>query len=900
MPSDSQIRPPFTVPAPGANTVARESVLANLDQVLSRKLAVLHAPAGYGKTTLLSLFCERVAPTVSPVYLTLDQADRAPARFLRLMLNAISNAGVTLRENHSRPGDGLKESNYKKVLENACAQVASSGRQIVLMLDDFFEAENEETIQIIEHLINVQPANLHLVIASRLLPKLPLATLNLRKEAVIIDVDQMRFDQSEMFQLLQSLPNLELSDEDIATLAEKTEGWPIALQLIRIWQKEGKVSADELMKLSGKTVEIADYLLEQVFDRLSEKEKQFAVSTSILKRLNGDIANAVCGRSDCWKILRDFEANGLFVVPLDNRRSWYRYHTLFKEFLQQRLAWEGESHIASCHVAAARWLIRHDSDDEAMHHFLAANESEQAAALAEELGGWRLIWNGQTTLLQTVCDAVDQSIIDRHPRLRLGQIYLTARNDDVQKALAELDDLKRQHARNASAMPALATEMRTIEVVLAGYADRPLAQTEIAELEIAVDEGEHLDVTLLAMIYNFLCLRYLEDSRFNRSRTAADQAIVYYRAGNFDFAVDVVRVHVAQSLLAEGRLSDAAVLCDMLVDESLSLLDETQAVYRIIAAEIAVERNELQRAASLLEDTVPFLEDFGSWVNIYTSMYKSAATVARVECGSDAAMQVLEKAKATAAKRQLPRLGLFADLLIVQELLSSGLAGKASRHAERSRCFDAGQPHHDRLRWQLGEDIKALQARLLLAQGHTAQAQQLIRQLPLEFAPGSCRRQIIDNLLLSSVMYRQDNNAKAELRALDAALSAADEERFERVILDAGLDIPARILALAAKTDSPLNRHSVLRRIRQACSTRSSRAFPPIGEPAIKLTPRELDVLAGIGLGLSSPQIAAKLGLSENTVNHHRKNVYCKLEISSRSEAAAYARRMKLTGDRLT
>jgi len=894
LPTDKGIQSNFSVPSPGTNTVPRESVLAQLDRILTSKLAVLHAPAGYGKTTLLSQFYDRIATIASPSYLILDKFDRAPAHFLQHLLSAISNAGIALKDWVQQPGDSLKASNYKKALAEVCNQIALSGMQVVIMLDDFFEAETEEITEIVQYFIEIQPGNLHIVIASRFMPKLPLATLNLRKEAVILDVDQMRFNKSEVVQLLKDLKNLELDDENIITLAEKIEGWPIALQLIRIWQQEGKVRAEDVMNLSGETIEIADYLLEQVFNRLSEIEKQFALSTSILKRVNGDIANAICERSDCWKILRDFESRGLFVMPLDNNRSWYRYHTLFKEFLQQRLAWEGESHIATCHVQAAGWLARHHGSDEAIWHFLAAGAHQQAATLADELGGWRLIWNGQTTLLQTICETIELSIINNFPRLHLGYIYLMGRNDDVLKALKEMEKLKQQFGHDVTDSSALTTEIRTIEVVLAGYADQPMAQSEVAELEAAVIDPQHLDVTLLAMIYNFLLLIYLDDCRFNRSRAAADQSLAYYRAGKFNFALDVVRVHVAQSLVAEGRLSDAAVLCDMLVDESLTVLDETQALFRIIAADVAIERNDLQRAAILFDDAFYFLEEFGSWFNIYSSMYKTAATLARVNSGTDEAIHILEQAKATAAKRQMPRLRLFADLMIIQELLHANLIEKAGKYARRSHCFDPDQIHLGRLRWQLGQDIMALKARLLFAEGKIAESQQLIQQLPVEFTAGCCRRQIIDNLLLSSTLCMQNNNLEGELQALDTALSEASEERLKRVIIDSGMCITERIIELATDTTSPLNRHSIIHRLRQAHIAIPAKASSQIGNSTHTLTPRELDVLTGIGLGLSSPQIAVKLGLSENTVNHHRKNIYFKLNISSRSDAVAIARSMQL------
>ncbi len=896
--TESKLRPPLLK----QQTIRRSALIAQLDQVMTRKLGIVHAPAGYGKTTILEQFYNyRADSGVAVSWLTLDEEDQSPGRLLKHIISALERSGlppIELGRYHERH---LTHATRKSIIEELMNSLSRVTGDRILFLDDYEKADSSGTGQIVTDLLLMLPVNLHIVIATRQQPKLPLGTLKLDDELVLVDVDQMRFSESEIESFLGGMKEVALTAEDITTLTTKTEGWPITLNLIKVWQQKGGINADRVRQLSGETIEIADYLFEQVFDRLSDAEKEFALATSVLDRLNGDIANALCQRTDCWKIIEQFEVKGLFIVPLDDRRSWYRYHSLFREFLSQRLSWNDSGRVSKYHIAAGRWLARHDAAAEAIRHFLTANEPELAAETAAEKGGWQLIWSGQSALLSKVCESVPEKIIQQHVRLHLGQIYMTARTGDAQKAVTDMEELKQERKNELSSNATLAAEVQTVEVVLAGYADRCLTQQEIDDLERAANDGVLLDVALLAMIHNYLLLSYMDTCRFDRARIEADKAIAYYRASKHDFAVDLVRVHVAQSLVAEGRLSDAAVLCDMQLENDSRLFNETQAVFRVIAAEIACERNNLERASSLLDDVVSFLEEYGSWFNIYASMYRTATTLARINEGTTAALQMLERARATAAQRRILRLERFAELMSVRELALAGRtdeAGEILAGLDKSLLLEDDTGKTD-LSWHIYEAPAAIQIRVSpdvkVCENHLNALDVTINKAQQH----GCARQLISALNLRALIAAKLEHAEEAVRTLEKALTLATQESYQRVFIDEGRPLQELLESTLKNNDLFRERHERFARTILAGFNHPADSGKRTGTAA-RLTGREVDVLALIESGLSSKEIANSLELSENTVKHHRKNIYRKLGVTSRSRAIAEARHLQLFSTEVT
>mgnify|MGYP001170869274 FL=1 len=880
MVDESEFMPPQT----RTLMVTRTAVLRRLGRLQPRKAAVVCAPAGYGKTTLLAQYfntlCDRGQRCA---FVTLNTGDRQDRRLVRKLVSALQFAGAPLdvladKTKHSPPN-----ARYREIIDQLVSRIPEAGPHYYLFIDDFSEGDTPANREMLGYLLDSMPSVMHLVIASRAYPELNLASLRLEDQLVSIDVDDLRFDESETGQLLQG----EVQDEgDILTLLDKTEGWPIALQLARVWQAEGQVTLKRVRELSGENIEIADYLFEQVFQRLSEEEQVFACRTAVLERFNGDIANAICGRSDCWKTLEKFDKHGLFVVSLDDRRRWYRYHSLFRQFLLQRLAWGGESKVAECHTLAGKWLARQGDSQEAVRHFVMAGAYNLAADLVDRLGGWRLVWANRSTMLEEVCAVLPEELLQRHVRVQLGSIYMQARRGDAASAEAELRVVKRKRAGMLKRDPALATEFRTMEVLVAAYVDRSLTPAEIRDLETLVSDPSVLDVELLAIVHNYLCLNYLDECEFERANHEAGQSIAYYRAADFGYAVDVVRVHVAQSMVAQGRLSDAEVMCDMWVRND-QLLDETHALFRIINAEIAYERNQPDRAERLLDGVVEFIEDFGSWFNIYASMYRTLVMLARNHDSARAAFDVLDRTRAQAARRHIPRLEEFANLMAVREHVHRGDLPSARRLAAESKCL--AEVAVERLRWQLGESRQALRVRLVLGEGRTDEVASMVQELPNSMTGRNGAREIIVNRLLTAVAHSRFGRLDDALDMLHRALELAATNRYERVFLDEGDEVLELVERLANTDQIAASQHTgVSRLIRRILSASARTAATPRGEQ--KLTQRECDVLKHIGLGLVSREIAARLNLSENTVRHHRKNLYRKLGVHSRSNAVAATR----------
>ncbi|WP_433715144.1 protein kinase domain-containing protein [Nocardia sp. CA-084685] len=421
--TSSTITPP--VPAtrlrpPVANRplVDRQRLLALLRDGRNRRLAVIHGPTGFGKTTLAAQWCEALtAEGVAVAWLTADHDDNNVVWFLSHLIEAIRLARPSLARELGELLEEHGDESERYVLTSLINDIDRRGEDLVVVIDDWHCATDPATTHALRFLLEGCSPTLHLVVTSRNQTGLPMSSMRARDELVEIGPRALRFDVTEAYSFLVELGGLELDRADVEDLTESTEGWVAALQLAALSLRGSDNPGELISHLTGRHHAISEFLVENVLDTLEPGILDFMVATSITQRICGELASALTGAPDGQAMLKQIELQDLFLRKLDDG-NWFRYHHLFQDFLQQRLERDRPERITELHRSASRWLAEHRQVSEAVDHALLAGDEQRAIEIVER-DGMSLLEYGQFASLIGLVNKLPATIIETHPRLQL-------------------------------------------------------------------------------------------------------------------------------------------------------------------------------------------------------------------------------------------------------------------------------------------------------------------------------------------------------------------------------------------------------------------------------------------------------------------------------------------------
>jgi LuxR family maltose regulon positive regulatory protein len=433
----SKLRPSQARP----NLVARPRLIAKLEREAGRKLTLISAPAGFGKTTLLGEWVAGRSDERSVAWVSLDEADNDPARFLSYLVAALRSIeeeigeGVlsSLRAPGSPPVGALTGA-----LLNELADIPG---ELAIVLDDYHLIDSDPVQGVVSLLVDRLPSNVHLVIASRIDPPLPLPRLRARAQITEINAADLSFAREEAAAFLKDTMGLDLSAEDVAALEARTEGWIAGLQLAALSMRDREDVPGFIQAFSGSHRDVLDFLTEEVLKRQSERMHSFLLETSILERLTGELCDVVTNRDDGQEVLETLERENLFVVALGDERSWYRYHHLFADVLRGLLEQERSEDVKELHLRAASWYERNGWASEAFEHALAAGDAGWAARLVEYYAQ-ALLQRGEGVTVDRWLSALPAGLVRSRPRLSLAQAILaliSGRADEVEPLLTDAE-----------------------------------------------------------------------------------------------------------------------------------------------------------------------------------------------------------------------------------------------------------------------------------------------------------------------------------------------------------------------------------------------------------------------------------------------------------------------------
>ena len=905
------------------------------NQVFGRKLTLISAPAGFGKTTLVREWVngwQQYEPDAGVAWLSLDEGDNDLTRFLIYLVAALQ----TVFPNMGAGVLGMLQSPHpphpKSILTDLLNEITAAPSSFILVLDDYHVIdsklvdESKSIDKSLAFLLEYLPPQMHLVIATREDPNLPLARLRARGQLIELRISDLRFTPSESAELINQVRGLNISAADAAALESRTEGWAAGLQLAALAMREHPDVTGFIQSFTGSNHFVLDYLMEEVLNQQSESIQTFLLRTSILERMCDSLCDAVLGvptshqtagqMTGGQKLLEYLEQANLFIVPLGNDRKWYRYHHLFGDLLRQRLGQsQTPEEIAQYHISASEWHEKNGGVAEAFHHLIAARDFNRAAAVAETA------WQGMNESFQSAAwlgwvKQLPEELICSRPVLCTQIAWGFMNTGDVGASESHLQDAERCLDDPSDEMIIVDREqLRSLPARIA-FARAYNAQTQrdypatikYAEMvyKLTPDENHYLRAQTAAVLGS----TYWASGDLEAAcRSMSDWIDRSNKVGNFFFAIASASAK-ADIQTAQGKLRDAFGT----YQESLQLasvhengLQRVTAKHYLGLALLYHEMGDETAAGEHLQKSLVQGEQsiFADW------KYRRCLAQARMKEAEgewDAALDLLDEAQGFFVKSLIPDTRPVAALK-ARINLKQGQLDKAREWA-RAHNLTANDDLH-----YLREFEHITLARLLLAEylnnridSILMDAKRLLARLLESAEDGNRMGSVLEILVTQALVEQAQSNLPQAFALIERALTLAQPEGYLRIFTNEGEPMRSLLIdfrrsyenqprsnnhALTSYVSSLLSAFLLTQRMQQP------KQIKPEERPAKdrleeSLSQREIEVLRLIAQGLSNREIGDRLFLALNTVKGYNQKIFSKLQVQSRTEAIVRVRELDL------
>lgn len=879
--------------------IPRERLIDVLRTGRTKRLAFIHAPAGYGKTTLaLQWRHELLGEGVTVAWLSLDVDDNDVVSFLAHLLEAIRRVdpalGGDLGEHlEQRSGDATRY-----VLTELVNQIADHGQPLAIVVDDWHVIGSVDTAAALDFLLKMGPSNLHVVVTSR--TRTPaVGLLRVRDEVVEIDVAQLRFDHSESAAFLTEL---NLARDDVNRLWSSTDGWIAALQLATLSLRHSNDPSALIAGFSGRHHSVGDYLAENVMNGLSARLLDFLLTTSVCDRLCADLATAVSGQPRGQAILEELEHLDLFLLPLDDNREWFRYHHLFAGYLRQRLQRDHGDRVAALHRIASGWFADRGMLSEAVTHALAAGDSASAVDLVERHAMNLVEHSRMASLLSLVSKLPDQEVSGR-PALQMAIAWancLLQRGSGAQTAL--------DHVRATDgSSPAMLGEADIVQACVDAYGDRIDRAADLVAPFLR--KNAPVRPFLVAVAANIRTFVDIHTFDYDTAQSRQQWANVFHQGARGPFAGVYGRCFAGLAAFAQLDLATAERRYAEARAVAQNAAGHTSHAARLAGAllgRLSYERGDIDTAETLLEEC----HELGAESGVADFMIATYSTLPRIKVlrgDIDGALALLDEGNNTASRLALPRLAAAVDVERVRLYLAVDDVGRAedtlARQDHTLRGVTGGVATATR-HYQL-----EMAERILCAHNDFDKAEALLAEMRAESAEAGWRyAEVSHTISLARVLLLKDDTDGATDLLIEA-LTAGARAGLVRTILDAGPQMVKLVAGLreASRTGrwadgQPRVSADYLSRLLAIAHADSDKAAIPMIAPVAQdgpsaeepLSGREVEILRLLERGLSNKQIARNLGVTVNTVKWYLKGTYIKLGVASRGESVSEARRRRI------
>lgn len=882
--------------------VPRQRLTAKLNRILESKLTLITAPAGFGKTTLIREWVEPYGHSVA--WLSLDEQDNSPARFLLYLIHAFRQIEPALGSEALGLLNSTHLPHLSTVLTHLTNDLAATPAPRIIILDDYHLIEDQTIHQALDFLLAHGPAHTHLVIASRSQPPLSLARLRGQAQLLELNSADLRFTAFEVEQFLRQVMQLDLSPAERMALEMRTEGWIAGLQLAGLSLQRQENKSAFIASFSGDDRHIGDYLFEEVLQHQSDEIQRFLLFTSVADNLCGSLCDAILGESGSQTMLERLDDLRLFIAPLDQQRQWYRYHPLFGELLRHQLRRTQAEQIPRLHRRASMWFEQYDRLEEAIGHGLRAADFERTAGLIEAAFQRRDWIHGEMRRLLAGFEALPETVTQVRPKLKLSYAWLlfeifadqwdrieallrgvetvltasgSAPEQDTQVLLAEVDLLRANHARQAGE-PA-----RVIELCQQALGRLPADETYRRSGIIAHLASAYESLGQMAQANQI----YTESMRLCRAANNVDGLL---------FAA----ARLLEVLTVSGQLRQAERVFGQMQDFAAKRTGPDMGLVYINIGEVYREQNRLEQAKTYLKQGLELCRPFEAWHTGVASGVISLARLLAAEGFHEQALKTLleiEKQPGPATPLEQARL----ESMRARLLLAQGDYRAAAHWARRSGLSASAEVDYAH-EFDYLTLVRVLIAQAALeAQGmHPASlatdplndADNLLDHLYNAAQSGGRLGRIIELKMLQALTRALRHDTTEALHYLEEALSLAEPEGYVRLFADEGRPLYQLLTRLSTK---PLLTISAdyMNMVLAAFPPSPPQAVQPGSLPGSTLTERELKTLRLLATELSIEAIAVEMIVSVSTVRTYAKRIYSKLDVHSRAEAVYRAKELK-------
>lgn len=927
-------------PLSGGQFVERRRLLDFFAPSALKRLTLVTAPAGFGKTTLMAHGYRALTQAgAATAWVSLDEDDTDPRRFLAYVIAGFEAAGLPSDDRLHALLDSASAFNLSGILRRLVNLVSARRDPVVLFVDDYHRADGAALAEVGEALLSSAPPNFYLVIASRTVPRLPLASLRVHDCVTDVDAQVLKFDTDEASAFIRDARGLSLSPDQIDMLRKRTEGWVAGLQLAALALKTrgvgaggvgvGDNEAEWMASFSGDARDVADYLASEVLDALPEDWRGFLLGTSVLERMNAALCNELTGRGDAQEKLESLEANNLFVVPLDHNRTWYRYHHMFRDFLRARLRRVDEGAFQTLCERAARGLERNGSLAEALECYLLGGHEEAAARIVE---GYTLHLMGLGRMPDLIgwIHRLPRHVVARRPRLSMSLcwgLFHTRRHREAAAALHRAEAII--EALDATGQMADPAERRDIfdelEVLKSGIAlSADDTDTSFAITDRLLREFAGRADFWMATINNIHGYACYARSDFERARASLDRARRIHGDKDSVFGIAYADIFEGQLEAVQGNLHQAYALFQKAREKARAasgLPPNMEAIAAVMQASVLYEWNRLAEARDLLDASLELTTDYGHPDGPFIGLV-SGARVAMAAGDETEAEALLSEARSLGRDGGPDRLVLMSDLEYMRFFLlhdrleeavqiarghgvSLGDAGSVGAQGASEWASEwAGD-------WDRCAFLRGLmRLRLLTAVGEHEPALVLADRLTALVRRVGRKTRLLQVLVQSAIILGTMGRRAEALARIREALSIGQAEGFVRSFVDEGVPIADLLEAFEseARTSGPGGEplRIYARRLLQAFRDGDGLSRPGARNPEIPvsdepggflsdpLSGRERDILRLLAVGRPNRAIAEELRISENTVKWHLKNIYDKLGVENRTAAVLAAQSLDL------
>ncbi len=869
--------------------VPRPRLLDHLNRGAEGKIILVSAPAGFGKTTLVTHWLQQQDKPIA--WLSLDENDNVPRRFFTYLLAAIQTIYPELGQGLSASLHSTQPPEDEDIIPALVNELAMENTPLVLVLDDYHVIENEIIHAAIDFLLNYMPTHIHLVMTSREDPALSLPKWRVRGQMTEVRAADLRFSTEEATAFFQNTMGLTLDETAVNQLETRTEGWVAGLQLAALSIRKGADAAQFVENFAGNERQVADYLLQEVLLQQSETVQKFLLQTSILERFNADLCDHLLASTHSQDVLDQLESANLFLIPLDGQRVWYRYHHLFAQLLRSRLLRDvSETAVAEYHRRAAQWFEKQELFEEAITHARQIPDDAYTAQLIASLPIHTVFDQGGPELIQKWVDALPTAMVQQYPQTATFAAGAHLLVGDTQKVEYYLDLIANDPStvgeralfhsillRNKNSDHE--TALQLAQEAVANLAQKDRGFMAMAYMQVGVNQCSLGHIALAAQTLKQM-----------RQKLGATQRST--------LSMELQAIQLQASLaMTQGDFYHAEQICK----EGVALAEEMGQQMNPFVGLLYGQLARIHYEWDLMTSAVMYGEktrEFARRTAISDVVIDSHLMQARFACvrGDKGALGEILQALGQYAKRsQMENVVETFDAVAAYYHWLSGDLDTAVRWANASNLSLDDLPTFDKFsRYETLCHIRLQESRVLNEKAGALPVLELNQRMVQLAAEVQDQFGLITNLGIRALVLDwlgKENEAQA---ALAQMLPLAEAASLVRLFVEFGA--PMASLLQRSRTLNPV----YVARLLQAFEQKEDTAVPPspvtssAQENNIHLTSRETEVLHAIASGLSNKEIETALVISKNTVRTHIKNLYSKLGVESRTQAIALARELNL------